>query len=288
MDNSVRDFDGWWDYGDPAGTASRFRARLAEPLPDEAYRLELLTQLARTEGLQRNFAAAHAILDEIESALTEALPVAWVRYHLERGRVLNSAGEGVLARPHFQAAWDGARQVGADSLAVDAAHMVAIVAEPDEQILWNEQAIAYAEASEQPGARNWLGSLYNNLGWTYHDLGQLDKALDLFERAQTHFAERAIPDRLRIARWCVARCLRSIGRLDEALAGQRALEAEYAALDEAAGYVYEELGELLLLQGDAQAAAPYFGQAHAILSQDAWLQAQEPERLARLQTLAQS
>jgi hypothetical protein len=52
--------------------------------------LMLFGAQAHAQGLQRKFESAHLILDSIKKeALT--LPVAEVRYLLERGRVLNSA-----------------------------------------------------------------------------------------------------------------------------------------------------------------------------------------------------
>ena len=58
-------FDDWWDYNDASATEARFRDLLpaAETAGDDAYLAELLTQIARTEGLQRRFDDAHATLD---------------------------------------------------------------------------------------------------------------------------------------------------------------------------------------------------------------------------------
>ena len=89
----------------------------------------------------------------------------------------------------------------------------------------------------------------------------------------------------RIARWCVARCLRSLGRLEEALAQQRELLAEEEAFGETAGFTWEEIGECLLALGREVEARPHFAQAYSALSQDAWLIAEEGERLARLRRL---
>lgn len=62
---------------------------------------------------------------------------------------------------------------------------------------------------------------------------------------------------MRIARWCVACCLRSLGRLEAALAQQRALEAEHAAAGTRDGYVEEEPDEGLWLLGRRDEARPY-------------------------------
>lgn len=63
----------------------------------------------------------------------------------------------------------------------------------------------------------------------------------------------------RVARWCVARVLRSLGRIEEALAQQWALLDEGMAAGEADGYVHEEIGECLLAQGDLEAGGRHDG-----------------------------
>ena len=51
------------------------------------------------------------------------------------------------------------------------------------------------------------------------------------------------------------------------------------------GFVYEELGECLLIQGSDEATKPYFVLAYQTLSQDPYLVEHEAARLARLKTL---
>jgi tetratricopeptide (TPR) repeat protein len=77
-----------------------------------------------------------------------------------------------------------ATRLSEDFHAVDALHMRAIVASPPEGLSLNLRAIRLAEASEQEKARNWLGSLYNNTGWSYLDLGDYESALELFQKAE--------------------------------------------------------------------------------------------------------
>src|SRR5688500_531281 len=79
------DFDKLWDYNDPAATEQKFRALLpqAEASGDPSYRAQLLTQVARAQGLQRKFDDAHATLDQVVQ-VDDSLPR--VRYLLERGR----------------------------------------------------------------------------------------------------------------------------------------------------------------------------------------------------------
>jgi tetratricopeptide (TPR) repeat protein len=147
------------------------------------------------------------------------------------------------------------------------------------------KALEAAERSSAPDARKWLGSLYNNIGWTHHDAGRYGLALAMFEKA-LKFREAMGQEReSRVARWCVARCLRSLGRADEALATQKSLSAEYERVGGGDGYVQEEIGECLLALGRNAEATPYFAQAYDMLSKDPWLADNEPERLQRLKSL---
>jgi tetratricopeptide (TPR) repeat protein len=286
--NDLPEIDHLWNYADPAASEARFRELLSSTLPGSAAYAQALTQVARAQGLQRQFEAAHVTLDEAEKLLTADRGAVRARYLLERGRVFNSSGHKDQAAPFFQQAWDLASAAGYDYSAVDAAHMLAI-ALPAESIAWNRRAMAYAEQSQQPRARGWLGSLYNNLGWTYHDQGDYAQALELFEKAVALRALKAETDRKEwlIARWCVARCLRSLGRPAEALSEQQALLAAHGGAGTSDGYVQEEIAENLLLLGHPAEARPYFAEAHTMLSRDPWLVEGEPARLERLKALGE-
>lgn len=283
------DLDSLWEFSQPAETEKRMRAVLgqAEASGDRAYGSLLLTQIARAQGLQGKFAEGHASLDQARAIAPATSAEPRVRLLLERGRLHNSAGEPEAARPLFVQAWEAARGAGEDGFAVDAAHMLAIVAQGDEALHWNRVALDLAESSAEPRARRWRASLHNNLGWTYHDRGDFDAALWHFERAVGLRAEAGKTSELRIARWCVGRALRSLGRTREALATQEALlaQAEAERLPED-GYVSEEIGECLLALDQPQLARPHFARAYALLAADSQLVQREPQRIARLRSLA--
>lgn len=284
----LKNFDSLWDYNDPAGTELKFRELLpeAEAGGDRDLHAQLLTQIARTLGLQRRFDEAHALLDTVESMLGGSTPVARIRYLLERGRTYNSAGDKEAAKALFLKAWELGQAAAVDKLTVDAAHMIAITEPLEEGLEWNMRAIAFAEHSEQEGGRSWLGSLYNNTGWSYHDLGDYETALDLFERALAFREQQGSQDNIRIAKWCIARCLRSLERVDEALAMQEALLEEARAASAPDGYTQEEMGELLLLKGNETRARAHFKTAYELLSQDPWMMENEAERMKRMKRLA--
>lgn len=285
--SELPDFLKLWDFQHPDSSEARFREILpqARESGDAGYTAELLTQIARAQGLQRKFDSAHATLDEVEGMLSAATPKARVRYLLERGRVFNSSGKPADAKPLFLSAMEAAQGAGLDPLAIDAAHMVAIVEPPDSSIVWNRRALEMAEASSDPKSKGWLGPLYNNLGWANHDRGDYEQALEIFRRAYEWRRSQEQPLETRIAKWSVARALRSLGRLDEALAMQRELVDEWKGAGGEDGYVSEEMGECLLALGRADEARPWFADAHRMLWADAWLAENEPARLARLAEL---
>jgi tetratricopeptide (TPR) repeat protein len=246
--------DELWDWEDPASSERRFRAAAAATSQLEGQLL--LTQAARALGMQGRHSQAAALLDDLPDGVDPELDV---RLTLERGRVLNSGGHAADARPLFEEAHAAALAAGMEHLAIDALHMIAITAAPEEQAALNEQAIAMAERARDPRARQWLASLYNNLGWTRFDAGQLDEALRLFELALAERRKLDQPRETGIARWAVARALRALGRVDEALAQQQSLAADNAAAGVDDPYVDEELGECLLALGRADEARPRGG-----------------------------
>src|SRR5438093_10140217 len=101
--NKLPDFDIIWDYDHPGASERRFRELLPAALDsrDLPYLSQLLTQVARAEGLQRKFDAAHKTLDRVQKALATTDDRTRVRYLLERGRVFNSAGKRDDSRPCF-------------------------------------------------------------------------------------------------------------------------------------------------------------------------------------------
>jgi tetratricopeptide (TPR) repeat protein len=279
------DIDSFWEYANPAASEERLRAALGSV--QGSLRLELLTQVARTFSLRRRFDEAHGILDDVEQQLPGAGPRPHVRYLLERGRTFNSGGEKEQARALFVAAWEQALAAHLEGLAVDAAHMVAITyAGLPESVVWNQRGLALARSSQDTKAHALIPAMLNNAAWDLHDMGRYDEALPLFQEAQAEWTAHSKPEQIRIARWSVARCLRSLGRCQEALAIQRDLEAELAAAGSVDGYVFEEIAENLAALGDMAAARPYFVQAYVALSKDPWFVQNEAARLADLRARA--
>lgn len=281
-----------WDYNRPAETEKRFRTVLSSlnaAGSNLAYKLELLTQIARSEGLQDHFAAAHKTLDGVDRQLPSLSghymrPV--ILAALERGRVYNSSDRPDRARHLFLNAFRLAVAAHEENLAIDSAHMMGIIEHPAEQIAWDKKALAMAERAHDPKARKWRGSLLNNLGWTYHDTRRYPQALDCFRKDLAFRRENGGGEPARLAEFNVACALRALGRNREALEIVQRQEAELAGRHDPHGYVYEEIAENLLALGRREESRPWFASAYADLSQDGWLVRHEPKRLARIRTLA--
>ncbi len=288
MSDALPNITSLWNFQDPAASERSFRELLtkARDADDTDYTVQVLTQLARSRGLQREFDDAHKILDEAASALDDTCRVGRLRLSLERGRTFNSSGKKKEAFTQFLRAFVQGHRMGEENLTVDAVHMLAIVAEGDESVLWNELAIDLAERANDSNAKRWLGALYNNIGWSYHDRDDFEDALDAWTKAEAWHMEHGKIHTQRIAKWAVGRGLRSLGRHDEALAKQRALLEEYESTgDEEAGFTREEIAENLLALGKGEEAKPFFTGAYERLKDNKWVANDEPERLERLRKL---
>lgn len=254
-----------WDFSRPELSEQRFRQALETARGDDA--LVLQTQIARSFGLRKDFAAARRQLAAIEAAVKTAGPEARVRWALESGRSWASATHAPdsltpearqQARAHFTQALDLAREAKLDALAIDAVHMFAFVdTKPQQQLEWAQQALAISLASSQPSAQRWEASIRSNLGLALHGLGRYPEALAQFEQAQALREKGGNAASVRVAKWRVAWTLRALRRGLEALKMQLQLEAEAEAAGAPDRYVFEELALLYREQGDAAKAAHY-------------------------------
>ncbi len=265
------DINALWDYRQPAASEARFRAALATANADE--RLILTTQIARAIGLRGDLADARATLRSIDPLLSAASREARVRHALEWGRTWASTAHKpesltpdatAEARRSWQRAYDVAMAEPTptdprlEGLAVDALHMmVTIDTAPADQLAWNVKALALAEASTQPAAKAWEASLRQNAGHALRLLGRHDEALAQFARCRALRERSGQVIGRRIADWMTARTWRDMSRLDDAIALQHRLEAEWAAAGGADEYVFEELAALYAAKGETAKATDY-------------------------------
>jgi len=199
-----------WDFDDLDATESRFRVQL-EHEGDDAGRAEVLTQLARVEGLRDDFDGCERLLSEAE-ALAGASAVAKVRIDLERGRKLRSSGDPEGALPLFEAAFSRACESGEHYFAGDAVHMCALAVGYDRAAMeeWTQRGLDLGE--REASAAYWAGPLLNNLGWAYFDAGEHEHALELFERAlEVRRRDPGNPDAISFAEEAVQAARQALG-----------------------------------------------------------------------------
>jgi len=247
------DVDALWNYGDPAASEARFREALVSARGDDA--LILRTQIARTLGLRKRFEDAERELEAVQAQMAQAGPEVGVRLALERGRWLRSSGRPAGSVAWFERAFEQADAARLERLAADALHMVALaVPTLDERMAWNRRTIDYARKASDPKARGWEAPALNNVGSDLREAGRLDESLAAFREALAAYERTGRADGIRFARWQVANVLRLLGRRDEALAQQLALERDAAAANAPDPYVYDELALLHAAVGQADAA----------------------------------
>ncbi|MFT2815965.1 tetratricopeptide repeat protein [Leifsonia sp. A12D58] len=219
--------DSLWDFGDPAASAERFRAA-ADEADNEVVKAEYLTQLARALGASEEFDDAVAVLDDAAEGLPSPSALVDARIALEQARLLVARDLPHEAVPFLLTAVRKASAAGSAFIALDALHMLALVDTGHEEE-WAHEGIDALDSVADPRTRRWGVAFHNNLGWRLLYAGNPDAALDHFESA-LHIAETVGTENQRfVARWAKAKCLRALGRTDEAIAIQRELAAERPA-----------------------------------------------------------
>lgn len=275
-----------WDFDDLDGSEERLRTRLAHEMGPG--RAEVLTQIARVEGLRGNVESGERLIDEATASAGDE-KTARARIDLEHGRLKRAGGDIHTALPLFESAFAIALEAGEYFIAGDAAHMAALAA-PDLDMFsaWTERGTELATTHEE--ASYWLGPLLDNLGWRYYEAGEYAAALDAFARFEGALEARERDPRsqaaIEIARYAVGKTLRALRRPGEAI---RLLEPAVARAEEVGapdGWFHEELaleyadvGRADAARGQARLALPLLLEADPSFADDA-------ERAARLRELA--
>jgi tetratricopeptide (TPR) repeat protein len=272
-----------WDFGDLDASEVRLRAQL-EREDSEDGRAEVLTQLARVEGLRGDFEAGERLIDDAEAS--GATGVARARIHLERGRLRRSAGDREAAFPLFETSYAEAVGAGEWFIAADAAHMSALAA-PDRAgfVEWTLRGVELGDEHEE--AAYWAGPLLNNLGWEHYEAGEHELALDSFERAlEVREREPGNPEPIALARYAVGKALRALGRSEEAIphVEQAAAWAESEGTPD--GWYHEELAEEYAAVGREADARVHARSAIPLLEAADPSFADDAQRAARLRALA--
>lgn len=223
MPISQTQLDALWDFSDPAATIDRFREAMEGA--DAESRAELTTQVARAWGLIGNFDEADAELTVAEDEVDEPSENLLARIALERGRLRVAEGKPADAVPLFTLAARHAAAGGSQYLALDALHMLAL-ADNGHQEEWAAEGFSMLGTVTDPRTLRWAVALHNNLAWHLHDSGRPEDAMPHFQQALAAAEQYGTTDQRFIGRWAIGRCLRTLGRTDEARQIQEGLAAE--------------------------------------------------------------
>jgi tetratricopeptide (TPR) repeat protein len=265
-----------WDFNDPAASLKRFR-QLERDAIEESDKAFALTQVARALGLQGNYAEGRACLAEADRLLP-ALGKQRAQYWLELGRIENDEDNLSGALSCFQKSVALASNAHAEYQMVDAAHMIAIVVPKEKQPERAEFALSLARKASNEKTRYWIGPIANNLGWTYMELGQPEKAVASFREALACRLAQKDQTPIRRARYALGCALRSSRQLDEAgVVLNEALE-----MGGSIGFIEEELAECLFLLGKTEQSKLLYQTAYDKLRTNTDLGKRAPERLSRL------
>jgi len=256
-----------------AGEIYKLSAQQAEEEEHQHVLVEALAQVARSYLITDRKEEGRTWLERAEKAASPSVPLGWSRYLGVRGRFEWQDEDLEKATATFTEMYNYCLEHELHSRAVDAAHMVAITAPPEKQIVWASKGIWAAEKGD---VEEWLGPLWNNLGWTYEDLGRHEESLDALLKAREYHWKLGGEMNKLIADWSVGHAYRMIGEHQAAAQWIRPVLAWSERLydiepsPEAAewiGHSCRELGELALQRGEQQEALEYFRRAREKLEE---------------------
>lgn len=233
----------------------------ALPVYDKAYQkareefnrpveVESLAQLARLNLLAGKVETGQDWLEKARERASDSEPLGWSRFLGVEGRFEWKAGNLKTAQETFEQMYGYCVEHSLWGRAVDAAHMVAIVADNiEEQIKWTHKGIEMAESRR---AHQWLGPLWNNLGGIYHDNKQFDSALQCYLKAREYHWQHSSESSKLFADYHIGMSYRLNGQLDEAAKWLRPVLswAERLENHSAIGQACEDLGEIEIAKGN--------------------------------------
>ena len=251
---------------DEAGVAYEALAQDALAAGDTTVYIESCAMRARSRLILDRGHEGRPWLDLAGALADTSRPRGWSRYLGVRGRFEWQDEELETAAATFREMFDFCEKHELHDRAVDAAHMLALTAPPEEKFDWAMKGI---EMAERGGMRGWLGPLWNNLGWDYVDAGRYDDALEALTRAREYHYEGTSELPKLIADYSVAHVTRLQGRLDESEQAMRAVFDRASRLrDEGQSDALEwmglsrwELGEIAFSRGEPGLALGMFQDA---------------------------
>ena len=259
---------------DKAVDAFKEALAVAEEEGDGSLTIRSLSMIARSWLAQGNSEEGRPWLNRASKLASPEDPQGWAAVLGVRGRFEWKAKEYAKAEATFTEMYEYCLEREMHRLAIDAAHMVALVGDVETKIEWALKAIKAAEAGGEETA-GWLGPIWNNLGWTYDGMGEADKALEALLKARKHHYENGNDLSKVVADIFVGIAQRKAGKLEEAMETIKAAQARVEQLAgenpdnkeyiERKGDCRRELGEHALLAGEREAALEHFRAARDLL-----------------------
>lgn len=223
--------------------------------------IEALSQMARMNLILGHKEEGLKYLQQAAERVSDSDPMAWSRYLGVKGRFEWKDDDLPASRKTFETMLDYCNANSLWGRAVDAAHMLAIVAEtPEEQIKWSRKGIEAAEASDN---ESWLGPLWNNLAATYYDMKQYDSALTCYQTSREYHWRFSGETAKLFADYHIGMTYRLLGQYEEAQKWLRPVLAwaERLGNNSAIGQACEDLGECQIALGNKAEGLKYLKQA---------------------------
>jgi tetratricopeptide (TPR) repeat protein len=244
--------------------------------------VEAYSQVARCYLSTKRKEEGREWLARAAEVATDQEPEGWSRYLGVRGRFewQDAAEEAKAISPKAPVAAGTFKEMYQFCMAndlfnrgVDAANMMSITGGMEERIEWGIRGI---EAAEKGNVKSWLAPLWNNLGWTYDDLGRYEESLEALKKAREYHYKKENELAKLIADWSVGHAYRMTGQLDSASswmnevydwAAKRYDQDSKPENAEWVGFSHRELGDLALAQGDRKTALEHLKKAKKYLAE---------------------
>jgi tetratricopeptide (TPR) repeat protein len=285
------DVDGYWASHDLIKTEAAIRQALPSDLngPWNSVALSAITQLVRVLNLQGKSSEAKEMLDlarkQVQYAEPQTRMRTEIRLLLEEGRHFCMAMMPAKAQGPFSRAWKMASDSGEVFLTIESAVMLSVSQPPKYQNEWLQRALDLAAKTDDEQAKLWLAQLHLMDGWHAFDFRRFEDALRAFQLALARPRGHGEMTDVILIKWCIARCLRALGRVAEALEMQRELYAKLNSVPEVNGYVFLEIAECLQLLQNTEEAKTFFELAYKELSLNGWYSDNKSMELGRMQEL---
>jgi tetratricopeptide (TPR) repeat protein len=228
---------------------------------DNVSTVEALAMIARTYLITEKKEMGREYLDRAGQYCRKEEPLGYSRYLGVRGRFEWKDNELEKASATFKEMYQYCSDNKLHDRAIDAAHMVAIVGGPSEQVEWGLKGIAEAEAGNVTG---WLGPLWNNLGWTYEHDDKYKESLDAYLKAREFHHKYSDEKGKLAADWAVGHAYRLLGNADSAaqwITPDLLAKFETLGDEEFQGWVLKELGEIAILRLQPESALSFLTRA---------------------------